>query len=114
MERKDVLIQPKRVVYATQYRDSLQEVLTYAIRTWGITTAKHLDDKIEKSTKLLPYFYESFVENRYLATKSQRYRNIIIHPFVILYRIEPTRVRVLMIYHSSRSPRYIKQLRNIK
>lgn len=53
-------------------------------------------------------------ECRHLTTKTKKYRNIILGSYLIIYRITPKRIEVLRAFHSSRSPKIIKDSKKIK
>ena len=104
----------KRVVFAEHFYISLLQVLTYGLTEFGSVVAYNFNKEIERKTQMLSNLYLAFPENKFLPTKTQIYRNIILVKYMILYRIRLTTVEVLAIYHSSIKPSQIKKLRSVK
>jgi plasmid stabilization system protein ParE len=93
---------------------SLERVYEYGIETFAIAAATIFIDELISRIEQLSTSYLHHPECRYLATKSQMYRNLIHGSYLVIYRITPTRVEVLNIIHSSRSISHIKESRKIK
>jgi toxin ParE1/3/4 len=81
---------------------------------FGLNIANIFLLNVQKNIKTLSTQYQFHPENKFLPTKTKIYRNIILGKYMILYRIKPTTVEVLAIYHSSIKPSKIKKLRNVK
>ncbi|MDD2635104.1 MAG: type II toxin-antitoxin system RelE/ParE family toxin [Bacteroidales bacterium] len=113
-ERKPQGRKIKRVVFAEHFYFTLVKVLTYGLTEFGSFVAYNFNIEIERKTQMLSSLYLTFPENKFLPTKTKRYRNIILGKYMILYRIKPTTVEVLAIYHSSIKPSRIKKLRSVK
>ncbi|MDD2386137.1 MAG: type II toxin-antitoxin system RelE/ParE family toxin [Bacteroidales bacterium] len=91
-----------------------KRVIEYAAEQFGYALALTLDKEIEKRVQQLSTLYELYPENKFLPTKTKLYRNVILGKYIILYRIKPTTVEVLAIYHSSIKPARIKKIRSVK
>ncbi|MBN2778620.1 MAG: type II toxin-antitoxin system RelE/ParE family toxin [Bacteroidales bacterium] len=91
----------KRVILSNYFVASQDNVVEYGAREFGVSLAMKLDAEIEKRVQELSTLYEFYTENKFLPTKTKIYRNIILGKYMILYRIKPTTVEVLAIYHSS-------------
>ncbi len=104
----------KRVVLSTYFIETQNQVIEYGAELFGYTLALKLDKEIEKRVQELSTLYELHPENKFITTKTKIYRNIILGKYMILYRIKPTTVEVLAIYHSSIKPASIRIKRNIK
>lgn len=104
----------KRVITSNYFVATQDDVVEYGAIEFGVALAIKLDTEIEKRVQGLSNLYELYPENKFLPTKTKMYRNIILGKYMILYRIKPTTVEVLAIYHSSIKPSRIKKLRSIK
>jgi toxin ParE1/3/4 len=93
---------------------SLEKVYEYGIETFALTAATIFIEELISRIEQLSTSYLYHPECRYLATKSQMYRNLIHGSYLVIYRISPTRVEVLNVLHSSRSISTIKAARKIK
>ncbi|MBN2777880.1 MAG: type II toxin-antitoxin system RelE/ParE family toxin [Bacteroidales bacterium] len=113
-ERKPTENKIKKVVFAEHFYFTLVEVLTYGLEEFGSVVAYNFNMEIESTTQNLSNLYLAFPENKFLPTKTKIYRNIVLGKYMILYRIKPTTVEVLAIYHSSIKPSKIKKLRSLK
>jgi hypothetical protein len=69
--------------------------------------------KIRLSLDTLTDYYTAYPECRHLATKSRRYRNIILDAHLIIYRITDLRIEVLDIVHIASGIRKIHGVRKV-
>lgn len=113
-ERKPQGHKIKRVIFAEHFYFTLVRVLTYGLEEFGSVVAYNFNMEIESKTQMLSNLYLAFPENKFIPTKTKMYRNIILGKYLILYRIKPTTIEVLAIYHSSIKPSKIKKLRSVK
>ena len=104
----------KPYVTSVKFRESRSEVYYYGLRTFGYLQAEHYNQKIEKAIISLSDFFTAYPECRHLATKSRRYRNIILDAHLIIYRITDERIEVLDIIHSDSSVGKIRGVRKIR
>ena len=103
----------KEVKVSQNYEDHLVEILEYSIETFGYVQACKYFNTISKFVEKLGSDYAHHPECRYLATKSRKYRNIILPAHLIIYRVTNERIEVLDIIHSSSSIRKIRDVRKI-
>ena len=106
-------ITKKKVVKSVYYTD-IQDIFEYGEATFGERAALSFFDEILMVTRNLESHYLVHPECRLLETKTKKYRNIIFGSYLIIYRITPHRIEVLRAFHGSRSPKNIKESRNIK
>lgn len=104
----------KRVVTTAVFDIMLFNAVDFGEQIFGVNIANTFLLNVRKSIKTLSAQHEFYPENKFLPTKTKMYRNIILGKYMILYRIKPTTVEVLAIYHSSISPSKIKKLRSVK
>lgn len=102
-----------RVIASTQFNNNLLLIHDYGTETFGLKQADLFILAIYKEIDRLGTHYEMHPECRYLITKSQKYRNIIIGSYRVIYRISD-RVEILTIQHGSRSTRAIRKARSIR
>ena len=86
----------------------------YSLDTFGYFQAERYLRKIDESIDTLPDYYTWYPECRHLATKSRRYRNIILDAHLIIYRITDERIEVLDIIHADSSIGKIRGVRKIR
>jgi toxin ParE1/3/4 len=108
MEKK-----PKPVVYSIQFKFDIIDVYRYGLETFGKEQAEKYQAKIYRLVENLNLFYDIYPECRHLRTKAQKYRWIILHSHVIIYRIA-NQIQVLRLIHSHRSIASIKTTRGVK
>ena len=102
------------VISSPNYEQHLVEILEYSIETFGhVQTGKYFD-KISRLVESLATDYTHHPECRFLATKSRKYRNIILDAHLIIYRVTAERIEVLDILHSASSIRKIRDVRSIR
>ena len=111
MERE---ISQKPYVTSDKFFESRSEVYNYGIRTFGYFQAERYNRQIEKAIETLSIFYLVYPECRYLATKSRKYRNIILDAHLIIYRITNERIEILDIIHSASSISKTRRIRKIR
>jgi len=107
-------IQSKEVVTSGNYEEHLVEILEYSIETFGHAQACKYFNKISRLVESLDRYYTYHSECRHLATKSRKYRNIILDAHLIIYRITDERIEVLDIVHSKSSISKIRNVRRIR
>ncbi|MCL2132609.1 MAG: type II toxin-antitoxin system RelE/ParE family toxin [Lentimicrobiaceae bacterium] len=103
----------KPYVTSVKFRESRSEVYYYGLRTFGYFQAEHYNQKIEDAIETLSDFYMVYPECRHIATKNQKYRNIILDSHLIIYRITDERIEVLDIVHSASNIGKIRGTRKI-
>jgi plasmid stabilization system protein ParE len=103
----------KPVEVSDNFKESRQLIYDYTMDTFGYFQADRYLLQINQPLIKLSCFYLAYPECRYLATKSRRYRNIILDAHLIIYRITDDRIEVLDIIHSASSIRKIRGVRNI-
>ena len=104
----------KPYVTSIKFRESRSEVFYYGLQTFGYIQAERYDQKIAKAIESLPEHYISYSECRHLATKSRKYRNIMLDAHLIIYRVTSERIEVLDIVHSKSSITKIRNVRKIR
>ena len=104
----------KPYLTSDKFFDSRSQVYYYGLNNWGYFQAESYDRKIEMSIETLSEYYTAYPECRHLATKSRKYRNIILDSHLIIYRITEQRIEVLDIIHSASSIGKIRQIRKIR
>jgi toxin ParE1/3/4 len=92
----------------------LPSIHEYGWGTFGLKYADLFIEEIYLNLNLLSNHYLLHPECRHLATKSKKYRNIILGSYLIIYRITETRIEVLRAFHGSRSPKTIRKSRTVK
>jgi len=103
------------LVVSDQYHDDLKNVFLYGVDTFGLEAAVHFNENIERIVNNLGLEYYMYPECRFIVTKTRMYRNIILESYLIIYRIENTRVEILRIFHASRcTVNRIREIRKIK
>ena len=107
-------IQSKEVVTSGYYEIHLVEILEYGIDTFGYAQACKYFYTISQHVERLNIYYTYYPECRHLATKSRRYRNIILDAHLIIYRITDERIEVLDIVHADSSIGKIRGVRKIR
>ena len=75
----------KPLKVSDEYDAHLTEVYDYSVDTFGEIQAERYMQKIDKALDTLPDRYLSYPECRHLATRSRRYRNIILDAHLIIF-----------------------------
>ena len=107
-------ISRKPVEVSDEFKVSRTHIYDYSFDVFGQVQAERYLQKIEKALNSLSDFYMAYSECRYLATKSRKYRNIILDAHLIIYRITSERIEVLDIIHSASSIGKIRSTRKIR
>jgi plasmid stabilization system protein ParE len=87
--------QSKKVIASRYYEEHLTEIIEYSIETFGYIQAKKYFGTILNCVENLNRNYTYYPECRHLATKSHRYRNIILDAHLIIYHVTDERIEVL-------------------
>ena len=104
----------KPYVVTGKFRESRKCIYEYSLDTFGYFQAERYLKKINESIDTLPEYYTWYPECRHLATKSRKYRNIILDAHLIIYRVTDERIEVLDILHSASSISKIRQTRKVR
>ena len=99
---------------SARFSKNLRKVYAYGIITFGYFQAERYNKQIENAVSTLSAHYLAYPECRHIATKSRRYRNIILDSHLIIYRITAVRIEVLDIIHSTSSISKICSVRNVR
>jgi toxin ParE1/3/4 len=91
---------------------SLEQI--YGIETFSYTAATVFIEELILKIEQLSINYLIYPECRYLVTKSKIYRNLIYGSYLVIYRVNASRIEVLNVLHVSRSISNIKASRKIK
>ncbi len=106
-------IKRKEVKLSEEFHNSLLNVYIYGEETFGKMAAKNFIANIYSRVWCLDEQYLMHPECRFLTTKGKKYRNIIIGPYLIIYRITQ-QVEVLVLIRSSMSIAKKRKSRRIK
>jgi plasmid stabilization system protein ParE len=104
----------KPYVVSGKFNESRADIYEYSLDTFGYFQAERYREKIRKSLDTLSEYYTYYPECRHLATKSRKYRNIILDAHLIIYRVTAERVEVLDIVHSKSGITKIRNVRKIR
>lgn len=104
----------KEVVKSNFYYKDVQDIYEYGEATFGLRLADLFFESILNDVEKLETQYLLHPKCRHLETKTKIYRNIILGSYLIIYRIRANKIEVLRVFHGSRSPKIIKQVRKIK
>ena len=96
-----------------EFKINRTSIYYYSLDTFGYFQAERYLQKIKHALFTLPHYYACYPECRHLATKSRKYRNIILDAHLIIYRITDERIEVLDIIHAASSIRKIRGIRKI-
>ena len=103
----------KQVEVSDEFKDSRRHIFDYSFETFGNRQTERYMGKIDKLLSALSECYLHHAECRHLATKSRKYRNIILDAHLIIYRITNDRIEVLDIVHAKSSISKIRDVRKI-
>ena len=103
----------KQVKVSDKFYESASKIYDYGFETFGYLQAERYKQKIRKHLDMLSDYYTYYPECRHLATKSRKYRNIILDAHLIIYRVTNERIEVLDIVHSASSISKIRHTRKI-
>ena len=104
----------KQIKLSEEFYESAGEIYDFGLEMFGFFQAQRYKQEIRESLDTLSDFYMVYPECRHLATKSRKYRNIILDAHLIIYRITDYRIEVLDIVHSASNIGKIKNTRKIK
>jgi plasmid stabilization system protein ParE len=104
----------KQIKVSNQFYESFERVYDFGFGAFGFFQAERYKQKIRQLLSTLSNFYLVYPECRYLATKSRKYRNIILDAHLIIYRITEERIEVLDIIHAASSIQKIRGVRKIQ
>ena len=103
----------KQVKVSDQFYESAGQIYDFGFERFGYFQAERYKQKIRSVLGTLSDFFTAYPECRHLATKSRKYRNIILDAHLIIYRITDKRIEVLDIIHSASSISKIRGVRKI-
>jgi len=103
----------KSTKVSDEFEISRNHIYDYSVETFGYVQAERYQRKVSKALLMLSNYYLAYPECRYIATKSQMYRNIVLDKHLIIYRITEQRIEVLDIVHSASSIGKIRDTRKI-
>lgn|SRR5690554_1622146 len=106
-------VNQKPVVVSKIFEIHRMEIYSYSLETFGYFQAETYDHRILQSIQTLSTYYKLYPECRFLRTKKQIYRNIILEAHYIIYRITDDRIEVLDILHMASSIKKIRDVRNL-
>ena len=104
----------KPVEVSDKFKANRRQIFDYSFETFGYRQAERYMEKIDNALSALSECYLHHSECRHLATKSRKYRNIILDAHKIIYRITSERIEVLNIVHSRSSIAKIRAVRKIR
>jgi toxin ParE1/3/4 len=104
----------KEVVVSDQFNTDLISVYEYGEEIFGAAAAKSFVSEIYSKIWSLDQTWRHHPECRHLPTKDQRYRNIILGTYLIIYRVGKSRILVLRILRGQSSISKIKDSRKIR
>jgi len=104
----------KEVAVSDQFTTDLMSVYEYGEEIFGAAAAKSFVSDIYSKIWSLDQTWRHYPECRHLTTKDQRYRNIILGNYLIIYRVKKSRILVLRILHSHSSITKIKDSRKVE
>jgi len=104
----------KPVEVSDEFKSHRTLIFDYSLDMFGYFQAESYLQKIERVLFTLSNYYSYYPECRHLATKSHKYRNIILDAHLVIYRITDERIEVLDILHAASSIRKIRNVRKIR
>ena len=104
----------KEVAVSDQFTTDLMSVYEYGEEIFGAAAAKSFVSDIYSKIWSLDQTWCHYPECRHLTTKDQRYRNIILGNYLIIYRVKKSRILVLRILHGHSSITKIKDSRKVE
>ena len=104
----------REVAVSEQFTEDLKSVYEYGEEIFGEAAAKSFVSEIYSKIWSLDQTWAHHPECRHLPTKDQRYRNIILGTYLIIYRVKEQHILVLRILHGRSSIKKIKHSRKIK
>ena len=113
MAKQFIKKQPSRrkIILSTEFVASLERVKNYGEEMFGKTVSDRFISEIRRKISLLNQQPDIHPKNRFIeSTEKKTYRNIIHESYYILYSVTSTIIDIIEIYHSARSPEYVKTL----
>ena len=104
----------REVTVSAQFTEDLKSVYEYGEEVFGAAAAKSFVSEVFSKIWSLDQTWGHHPECRHLPTKDQRYRNIILGSYLVIYRVKIDRILVLRILHGHSSITKIKESRKIK
>ena len=104
----------KSVELSDKFKANRADIYRYTIDVFGYNQAERYMKLIESLLSMLSTHYLMYPEWRHIATKSRKYRNIILDSHLIIYRITALNIEVLTILHSASSIGKIRGVRSIR
>lgn len=104
----------REVAVSEQFTQDLKSVYEYGEEIFGEAAAKSFVSDIYSRIWSLDQTWNHNPECRHLPTEVQRYRNIILGSYLIIYKVKKVRVLVLRILHGHSSIKKIKDSRGVK
>ena len=103
----------KEVARSSYFFNDVLDLYLYGKETFGERAADIFYEDILYQVRRLNVQYLLNPECRHLPTKTQKYRNIILGSYLIIYRMTPKRIEVLRALHGSQSPKIFKNAKRI-
>lgn len=104
----------KKVIVSEQFTEDVKAVFSYGEELFGTVAARSFVTDLYNKLHRLDREWELNPECRHLPTKDQRYRNIVLGKYLIIYRVRESDILVLRILHGRSSITKIKSSRSIK
>lgn len=103
----------KKVVVSSQFNADIISVFEYGEEIFGTSAAKSFVGEIYSKIWNLDEAWTHYPECRHLHTNDQRYRNIILGNYLIIYRVFRNKIKVLRILHAHSSITKIRSSRDV-
>ena len=104
----------KPVEVSDEFKINRTNIYDYSVDTFGYFQAERYLQKIATALSTLSNHYTWYPECRHLATKSRKYRNIILDAHLIIYRVTDERIEVFDMLHSASSISKIRKVRKVR
>jgi|AntRauTorcE11897_2_1112592.scaffolds.fasta_scaffold05289_3 plasmid stabilization system protein ParE len=104
----------REVAVSEQFTEDLKSVYEYGEETFGEVAAKSFVSEIYSKIWALDQTWSHYSECRHLPTKDQRYRNIVLGSYLVIFRVKKDHILVLRILHGHSSVAKIKDSQKIK
>lgn len=104
----------RKVIFSDIADRDLADIYNYGLVTFGDTVAILFLQNIYQKINELPLFFLIYPECRFLETKTQLYRNIILGKYLIIYRVKTNEIHILRALHGSQNPDTIRAIKKIK
>ncbi|GHV24870.1 hypothetical protein FACS1894176_02100 [Bacteroidia bacterium] len=102
---------PRKVIISTEFVISLARVKDYGEELFGREVSDKFVREIRQKVSLLAKQPDANPLSRFIeSTKKKTYRNIIHKRYCVLYSVTVFTIDIIDIYHSARSPEFIKEL----